>query len=119
MIPDYTPPEGWRVVRYGDLPTGHPFMHPEDVETHPKLGTLSPDRLVLVRVDPPFDFDTWTRNHALAGVEGAYLAFWSDIEPVAEHVQVRNPYTGTWDWNVPDGFPDTPADAVFEVREKT
>jgi hypothetical protein len=44
-------------------------------------------------------------------------------EPVAEHVQVRIPTTGIWigasDYTTSTSTHRPPADAVFEVREKT
>jgi hypothetical protein len=128
MIPDYTPPEGWRVVRYGDLPINHLYKLAEDAEPHPKLGTLAPDRPVLVRVDPPFDFNHWSnKNCTFIGVGAQRASTWDRIEPVAEHVQIRDPWSGDW-YGAADAAErawseaaagDSPAAAVFVVREKT
>jgi hypothetical protein len=123
MIPDYTPPEGWRVVNYRDLPYNAVYTDDDEAEVRRKShstgdGYIGP---VLVRVDPPFDFVDWaTPSKAIVcGITGGRdwaIARWEHIEPVAEHIQVRNPFDGVWVDAVDESMP---ADAVFEVREKT
>jgi hypothetical protein len=122
MIPDYTPPEGWRLVSYRDLPDDTEYIYHSHCESMTKLDNVGhgPARPVLVRVGPPFDFMPWA--NAIAHLyDGKWVCRWDRIEPVAEHVELRDPFTGRW-------FPPrvskhesnrTIADVVFEVREKT
>jgi hypothetical protein len=128
MIPDYTPPEGWRVVNYRDLPYNAVYTDDDEAEVRRKShstgdGYIGP---VLVRVDPPFNFTKWL--YSLSPGDLPDCAYWRDIEPVAEHVQLRDPTADEW-WNadspvVSDWDPSADAvfevaDAAFEVREKT
>jgi hypothetical protein len=129
MIPDYTPPEGWRVVNYRDLPYNAVYTDDDEAEVRRKSHSTGDGYIgqVLVRVDPPFDFVDWATHKAIVcGITGGRdwaIARWDRNEPVAEHVQVRIPTTGIWigasDYTTSTSTHRPPADAVFEVREKT
>lgn len=116
-IPDYTPPEGWRVVKHADVPVGVEYREHGNRDGILRSHCIGEDRPVLVRVDPPFDFGMWIGDvYFRNGVDGQWVCRWDRIEPVAEHVELRQ-HNGEWrpasSWGE-----RVPADAVFEVRPK-